>query len=701
MKSRGQPSRHERRLSALDARLAARSAAALLLAGAAPMAVAAARDATDSSPAMATLAGGAVALALALAALDRLGRASLAVVYAAELAALGIVAGVVALTGESHSAYTPFFLFPLVHVAVFQPRRRVAIAWAVGIAAYLAPVAYDAGVGADFTQISATTVPVAVVMGAIIHLAVDALRRERRHLADREAEAVEMAEVDALTGAGNYRRFRRALSSECARSRRHGQPFSLIVLDLDGFKAINDDLGHQAGDDALRRVAEGLTAALRTEDVLCRQGGDEFAVIAVGAGEQEAAELADRLTAAVAEAARRHLQHPLSASAGQATYGQPATEPDDLVEQADRRLRETKVEGRPAPAPGPPRHVRARRLASLGALSRALALARDEWSVVEIGVLHVADALRAVTVEIWRRRAGDGPPALVARGHPAGEGAQADDSPGPDPAHLEEVLRTNRVLTPNSDRAGQMLVPISHEGRATGVLFTVARTPEEAAAPEHRRLALAMAAQIGRALAAVEALREAGPAAARRVVPTAVRGAAPERVVALARAVGERLGMPASDLATLERAAELHDLGLIGIPAGLLLRPSRLSRDEERVLHEHPLIAERLLRPLPRLREASRVLRHVHERYDGTGYPDALSGAHIPRAARVLHAVIAFEAMVSPRPYRAALSVELAREELARVAGSQLDPDVVTALQSVLESEPPEWAVGHAAAASG
>src|SRR5437588_9732190 len=140
---------------------------------------------------MAGLAGGAVALALALAALDRLARASLAVVYAAELVALGIVAGVVALTGESHSAYTPFFLFPLVHVAVFQPRLRVVAAWAAGIAAYLAPVAYDSGVGADFTRVSATTVPLAVVMGAIIHLAVDALRRERRHLADREAEALE------------------------------------------------------------------------------------------------------------------------------------------------------------------------------------------------------------------------------------------------------------------------------------------------------------------------------------------------------------------------------------------------------------------------------------------------------------------------------------------------------------------------------
>jgi diguanylate cyclase (GGDEF)-like protein len=698
MKSRGPSPRDERRLGALESRLAARSAAALLVAGSVPLVVGATRGATD----LAGLAAGAFALGLALAALDRLRRVPLAVTWVAELAGLGIVAGAVALTGESHSPYMPCLLFPLVHAAVFQPHWRAAGAWAAGVGAQLAPLVYDASAGGHFAQVSAVVVPVAVVLGAAIHLAVDALRRDRRRLGQREAEAREMAEVDELTGVGNYRRFRRALAAECARSRRHEQPFSLIVLDLDGFKAINDELGHQAGDEALRRVAEGLQVELRTEDVLCRQGGDEFAVIAVGAGEHEAQELADRLTAAVGAAAERHLQHPLSASAGQATYGQPATSPEEMAERADQGLRQTKVDVRPPPATGP-RHLRARRLASLGALSRALALAKDEWSVVEIGVLHVADALHAATVQIWRRRDPGGPPLLVARGHPAGgerDGGgdgKLQDAPSPDPGHLEEVLRTNRLLTPNSARAGQMLVPISHAGRAAGVLFT-ASAEREPVLPEHRRLALAMAAQIGRALATVDALRVAGPRAARRLAALPARGAASEHVTDLARSIGERLGMAASDLDTLERAAELHDLGLIGIPAGLLLRPSRLSPDEERILHEHPLIAERLLRSLPRLREAARVLRHVHERYDGTGYPDALAGPHIPLAARVLHAAIAFEAMVSPRPYRAALSVELAREELRRVAGTQLDPDVVAALDGILESEPPAWTPGQSAA---
>jgi HD-GYP domain-containing protein (c-di-GMP phosphodiesterase class II) len=88
------------------------------------------------------------------------------------------------------------------------------------------------------------------------------------------------------------------------------------------------------------------------------------------------------------------------------------------------------------------------------------------------------------------------------------------------------------------------------------------------------------------------------------------------------------------------------------------------------------------------------VLRHVHERYDGTGYPDRLAGERIPLASRILHAAITFEAMVSPRPYRDPVAVDLAREELRRVAGAQLDPDVVVALEDVLESAPPEWSHG-------
>ena len=679
-------------MSGLDARLAARSAVALYLTGAVPLAVAAGLGHTSSPASAAGLAGAAALLAATLVALGFVQAPSLAVVFAAELSGLGLVAGVVAISGQTGSDYAPFFLFPLVHTAVFQPRWRVMAAWLVGVGAFLAPLGYDSDIAGEFPWIAAVTLVGGLLIAGIIHMAVDRLRRERGSLAHREAEALQMAEVDDLTGVGNHRRFRRALASECARSRRHRQPFSLIVLDLDGFKAINDELGHQAGDEALRRVADALSTQLRTEDVLCRQGGDEFAVIAVGAGGSEGDELAARLAAAVSVADQPDVR--LSASCGRATYGVDGATPDDLLSRADRTLREAKGHA-PAPAPAAPRHDPRRRVTTLAALSRALALARDEAGVVEVAVVHVADAVRARRVEVWRRRRPGAPPVLVASGHTARgrrarEADRHPDGEAPDPADLDEVLRRNRVLAPDSAGSGQLLVPISHAGQATGVLLVVCE--HGAPGPEARRLALAMATQVGRALAAVEALSATGLAAARRAVPPAAREAAPERVAELAVQMGRRLGMSESDLGMLARAAELHDVGLIGVPAGLLLRPSRLSQDEARILHEHPLIAERLVRPMVRNRATARVVRHAYERYDGAGYPDGLAGDRIPLGSRVLHAAIAFEAMVSPRPYRAPLSVEQAREEARRVAGSQLDPQVVEALQEVLDQAPPEWA---------
>jgi HD-GYP domain-containing protein (c-di-GMP phosphodiesterase class II) len=209
---------------------------------------------------------------------------------------------------------------------------------------------------------------------------------------------------------------------------------------------------------------------------------------------------------------------------------------------------------------------------------------------------------------------------------------------------------------------------------------------------EDRRLALAMANQVGRALAAAEAraaVDEAGPEEIGRLAETAGLNPNRTRVAELAVAAGRELGLRDDELDTLRRAALLHDIGMVGIPAGLPLRPAPLSREELAVLHEHPIIAERLLRPIPRLSDAAQVLRHAHERHDGSGYPDGLAGSEIPRASRILHAAIAYAAMRSPRPWRAPLSDTEARAELRRAAGGQLDPEVVDALLRTLDARSP------------
>ena len=683
-----------------------RSAAALYGVGAALLGIASTvEDDNATRLAIAGLTLAALAVALGLIGADRAGRGSLRLVYVVDLLAVAILGGFIAVTNQAHNAYAPYFVLAALHAATFQTRRRVVVAMVLTSAAFLAPLAYDRDNAEWFAKVAIPALVPAVVVVWITYLIVSTMRRERRALAIREAEALRIAESDELTGIGNYRRFWRALQSEAARSRRHEQPFSLIVLDLDGFKAINDELGHQAGDEALRQVARALEGELRVEDVLCRQGGDEFAVIAVAARSTEARELARRLVDAVGRASRGNgTLKALSASAGWATFGEPERSAEGLLARADEALRDAKRSGGSGSIGGPttaaafataarphapPMRAPERRrptdprLAALSEMSRALALASDERAVVQIGVVHVAEALEASVVELWRRDATTGEPVLVARGHHAG--ASSGLARPVAAAQVEAVMRVNHVA---AAPGGGLLVPVSHGGRVEGVLAVIVDRIEGAGI-EQRRLALAMASQVGRALAAAAAragLRGNGPAELGRLADAAGAGPQAARVAELAVAAGRELGLTAGELDTLHHAALLHKVGMLGVPAGLPLRPTALSAEEVDVMREHPIIAQRLLGPIPRLGEAATVLRSAHERHDGTGYPDGLAGDEIPAASRVLHAAIAYAAMREARPWRAPLDDDAARAELRRVSGTQLSPQAVEALLRALDA---------------
>lgn len=129
------------------------------------------------------------------------------------------------------------------------------------------------------------------------------------------------------------------------------------------------------------------------------------------------------------------------------------------------------------------------------------------------------------------------------------------------------------------------------------------------------------------------------------------------------------------DARLLESAALLHDIGNIGVPDEVLLKPGQLSASERSVIEGHPVLSERILRPAD-IPEVLRAVRHHHERWDGTGYPDGLAGAGIPFEARVLAICDAFEAMTNTRRYRPALSTVQALAELKRCSGTQFDPQL-------------------------
>lgn len=132
-----------------------------------------------------------------------------------------------------------------------------------------------------------------------------------------------------------------------------------------------------------------------------------------------------------------------------------------------------------------------------------------------------------------------------------------------------------------------------------------------------------------------------------------------------------------SDLRNLEISAMFHDIGKLGIPDCVLLKPGRLDESEQALVQRHPAKSAEILAIIDAFRNAAPGARHHHERMDGEGYPDRLSGAQIPSASRVILVADTFDAMTSTRPYRRALPVEAAYAELERYSGSQFDPEFV------------------------
>ena len=161
-----------------------------------------------------------------------------------------------------------------------------------------------------------------------------------------------------------------------------------------------------------------------------------------------------------------------------------------------------------------------------------------------------------------------------------------------------------------------------------------------------------------------------------------------DRLSKYASALGKRLGLDDDHITSLERAGFVHDIGKVSIPDGVLKKPGPLSSDERSQMKRHPLIGEHICKPLKSFRLVLPIIRHHHERMDGSGYPDQLEGDAIPLTARILSVVDVFDALTTDRPYQSAFSQDEALDEMAReVEKGWWDPRVFEAFSDLIDEE--------------
>ncbi len=546
-----------------------------------------------------------------------------------------------------------------------------------------------------FEDASAATEQDLALLESFAGLAAVACRNASVH-----AGLAEAARTDGLTGCLNHAALHETLRREMQRSRRTGRRLSIVLVDLDHFKQVNERHGHLMGDEVLRRVGLALREAVRPYDFVARYGGDEFAIIAVDAHEERAAEIGDRSIARLGAALTEVLGDPADswATAGVAQWS-GAVSSSDLVREADRALlygKQQDVRGRSVLASAVPHAFALGRPFGDGDLANQGSAASARWPSA---VREETEPLRKRTRQLTLANALGARVAALTR---------VDDIVGAASAELHgafgyraaAIVRTGADGTaPPSDVAqrclaerepgrmgAELAVPIWVGADLWGALEVQAQDFDSFEEADVRLLE-SVAEQIGSALRSAtlyEQLERAylrtaealGDALEAKDVQT---GEHARSIVRNAEAVGRRLGMSSEDLRDLSYAAAFHDIGKIAVSERILNKPGPLTESEKREVEQHTVVGAQILSEVDFLSGVLPLVRHCHEHWDCGGYPDGLAGDRIPLGARVILICDAHDAMTADRPYRRALAPDVARAEIRSAVGRQFDSRVATA----------------------
>ncbi|MEI6562906.1 MAG: diguanylate cyclase [bacterium] len=525
----------------------------------------------------------------------------------------------------------------------------------------------------------------------------------------------QLAAHDSLTGLFNREYFDEQAERAWQLARRYNHHMAVVIMDLDHFKAVNDTHGHLVGDQVLREFSDIIKKAARGSDVVARYGGDEFVVMLPQADLPSGMALGNRIRSAVADNifCAGTLRLRMTTSIGLATSlgidpGEPVSE---MLRLADKALYTAKRDGRnrvhlwsaaqesdegvvtrheedgKEPAPGDAK----RHPCVLVVDDDPIIVKTLQAILCAAGYITDSASSPRETVDKVRRNPGVYSVAITDLNMPGASGFEV----------LQMLRQTDSFIMPVV-MTGYATKENAVESLRQGAFEFIEKPvmPEELLAViekalDHRRLRVEneryrlrleeMVRQKSTALIkALEELKQTHDftlqAMARMLDEREhATGQHCNRVRALSLALGKEMSLSRKELDTLAHGALLHDIGKVAIPDRILLKDGPLNEEEWAIMKTHPEVGYNIIRPSTHLKDIAELIYSHQERYDGAGYPRGLKGDKICLGARVFAVIDAYDAMRSNRPYRKAMSAEVACREIERCSGTHFDPAVVDA----------------------